>query len=245
MHGGWHSAASSALTNSAAAPKLGLVDEPQCGCKWCRDWTKNSIMGPAFGKTLARERRTEEIPEERSLAYAGMVIFLGSWAMMFGALFFSYARLRVSAPIWPAPGFARLPLELPGMGTGLLLASSWTLSLALARLRDGHLERCRNELLRTIALGVVFVALQCKVWADLWRSGLQLDSGAYGGTFYVLTVFHILHVLVGLGLLMRLVAPLIRRVPVAPSRVPARLTAMFWHFVDAVWLTTFVAVYVL
>jgi cytochrome c oxidase subunit III len=183
--------------------------------------------------------------EEHSLAYAGMVIFLGSWAMMFGALFFSYAVFRVSAPIWPPPGFARLPLGLPAINTLLLLASSGTLALALAGLRRGQLERCRNELLWTIALGVVFVGLQCKVWADLWTSGLRLQSGAYGGTFYVLSVFHVLHVLVGLGLLVRLVAPLVGRVPGAPALATGVVTAMFWHFVDAVWVLMFLVVYVL
>ncbi|HWO14227.1 MAG TPA: heme-copper oxidase subunit III [Polyangiaceae bacterium] len=202
-------------------------------------------MRPTSGKTLAPTLLAEQAPEEHSLEYSGMVIFLGSWAMMFGALFFSYAVLRISAPVWPAPGFARLPLVLPGINTLLLLTSSRTLSVALARLRRGQLERCRNELLLTIALGSAFVALQCKVWVDLWQSGLRLDSGAYGGTFYLLTVFHILHVLVGLGLLGRLLAPLARRNPVAPGRVSAALTAMFWHFVDAVWLTMFVAVYIL
>jgi cytochrome c oxidase subunit III len=202
-------------------------------------------MGPTSGKTFTDEMRTEEIPVERSLAYAGMVTFLGSWAMLFGALFFSYAVLRISAPIWPPPGFERLPLGLPAVSTLLLLASNRTLALALARSRGGQLPRCRNELLGTIALGVAFVGLQCKVWADLWKSGLHLDSGAYGGTFYVLTVFHILHVLVGLGLLARLVAPLSRRAAVAPGRVTAALTGMFWHFVGAVWLTMFVAVYIL
>jgi len=206
---------------------------------------KTRLMGPTAGKTLAPATLAREIAEEPALAYAGMVIFLGSWAMMFGALFFSYAVLRLGAPVWPAPGFAPLPLGLPGINTVLLLASSRTLAVALSRLRGGQLERCRNGLLLTIALGVVFAALQCRVWVDLWSSGLRLDSGAYGGTFYVLTVFHILHVVVGLGLLARLVAPLARRSPVAPSRVAATLAAMFWHFVDVVWLAMFVAVYVL
>jgi len=192
-------------------------------------------MGRAAGKTLEPAVLASGGPEEYSLAHSGMVLFLGSWAMMFGALFFSYAVLRVSAPVWPAPGFARLPLVLPGLNTLLLLGSSRTLGLALARAKSGQLARCRNELLKTIAL----------VWADLWAGGLHLDSGAYGGTFYLLTVFHILHVLVGLGLLVHLVAPLLGRAPAAPRRVHAALTAMFWHFVDAVWLATFIAVYVL
>ena len=202
-------------------------------------------MGPTAGKALAPEVSAPDSPEERSLEYAGMVIFLGSWVMMFGALFFSYAVLRVSAPVWPPPGFARLPLALPGISTLLLLASSRTLALALAHSKSGDLERCRTGLLQTIALGLAFAALQSKVWVELWQSGLRLSSGAYGGTFYLLTVFHILHVLVGLGLLARLVAPLVRRVPVAPRRVHVALAAMFWHFVDAVWLVMFVAVYVL
>jgi cytochrome c oxidase subunit 3 len=202
-------------------------------------------MGPTSGKALAPEMLAQELGEERSLEYSGMVLFLGSWAMMFGALFFSYAVLRINAPVWPAPGFERLPLALPGLSTLLLLASSATLSRALTHAKRGQLASCRNGLLKTITLGAVFVALQCKVWAELWSSGLHLDSGAYGGTFYLLTVFHILHVMLGLGLLARLVAPLSRRAPAAPRRVAAALTAMFWHFVGAVWLVTFVAVYVL
>src|SRR5687768_5715378 len=112
------------------------------------------------GKTLAADDLAVELPEERTLAYSGMVIFLGSWAMMFAALFFSYAVLRVSAPIWPAPGVARLPLGLPGINTLLLLASSRTLSVALARSKRGELKAARTGLLRTIALGSGFVALQ-------------------------------------------------------------------------------------
>ena len=202
-------------------------------------------MGHTPGKTVPADQLAVELPEERTLAYSGMVIFLGSWAMMFAALFFSYAVLRISAPVWPGPGLARLPLGLPGINTLVILASSRTLAGALARLKRADLRGGRDELLRTIVLGALFVALQCKVWNDLWSGGLRLDSGAYGGTFYLLTVFHILHVVVGLGLLLRLVAPLVRRVPAAPGRTPAALTAMFWHFVGAIWLVMFTAVYVI
>ena len=112
-------------------------------------------------------------------------------------------------------------------------------------MKRGQLVRCKGLLLKSILLGVGFVALQCKVWVDLWTSGLHLDSGAYGGTFYVLTAFHALHVLVGLGLLSWLVAPLFGPAPSAPCRVRATLTAMFWHFASAAWLAVFVAIYVL
>ena len=174
-----------------------------------------------------------------------MVLFLGSWAMMFGALFFCYALLRIRAPAWPPPGMTELPLALPGLNTLLLLLSSATMQRGLTGLRRGRLSQLRLHLLATIFLGSIFTALQCAVWIDLWSAGLRLDSGTYGGLFYLLTVFHGLHVLVGLGLLIWLVGPTVGRRPIAPRRVPVTLASMFWHGVDLVWVVMFLTVYVL
>ena len=83
------------------------------------------------------------------------------------------------------------------------------------------------------------------MWIPLWRSGFRIDSGVYGSIFYGLTVFHALHVLAGLVALLVLV-PGARKGRLrsgAQSRV--RVSAMFWHFVDAVWVVMFVAVYLL
>jgi heme/copper-type cytochrome/quinol oxidase subunit 3 len=187
----------------------------------------------------------EELPERRSLGYLGMVVFLASWAMMFGTLFYAYAALRLRAPSWPPPGVPRLPVALPGFNTALLLISSATVQLALSGLRRGRLHQFRRCLGATIVLGILFSALQWHVWIDLWAGGLQLTTGTYGGVFYLMTVFHFLHVVVGLGLLAWLLAPALRRDPVAPRRVPVKLASMFWHFVDVVWLAIFVSVYLL
>jgi cytochrome c oxidase subunit 3 len=202
-------------------------------------------MATTRERALAPEMIREELPERRSLGHSGMVLFLGSWVMMFGALFLSYALLRIRAPFWPPLGMTALPLALPGLNTLLLLLSSATMQGALSGLRRGDLARFRRHLLATILLGSVFTALQCAVWVELWSGGLRLDSGTYGGLFYLLTVFHILHVLVGLGLLLWLLGPTLRREPTAPRRVPATLASMFWHFVDAVWVVMFLSVYVL
>lgn len=202
-------------------------------------------MATTREKPLAPEVIREELPEKRSLGYSGMVLFLGSWAMMFGALFFCYALLRIRAPFWPPLGTSELPLGLPGLNTLVLLLSSATMQRALSGLRRGRLDQFRLHLLATIFLGSLFAALQCAVWASLWSQGLRLDSGTYGGLFYLLTVFHGLHVLVGLGLLLWLLGPTLRRQPTAPRRVPVTLASMFWHGVDAVWVVMFLTVYVL
>ena len=144
-------------------------------------------------------------------ATVGMIVFLGSWAVMFGALFFTFAAVRVRSAEWPPEGLPRLPLLLPTIATGLLALSIVT----------------RRGL--TIALGAAFLVLQGLVWRDAWQSGLRLDHGPYGAYFYLLTVFHAAHALVGLGLL---------------AWVRGRNPVLFWHFVGGAWLCTYLLVYV-
>ena len=188
--------------------------------------------------------RRANVEEQASSGWLGMIIFLGSWAMMFGAMFFAYARLRITSPSWPPFGEDALPLGLPGLNTAVLIVSSVTVHMALRALRGKELSVFRWWMLITLALGSSFMALQLIVWSDLWATGLTLSSGTYGSLFYTLTAFHALHVVVGLGLLVWLAAPSLRRRPRAPSRSSVRVASMFWHFVDVVWIVMFLAVYV-
>src|SRR4029079_19629638 len=68
----------------------------------------------------------------------GMMIALGAWAMMFGALFFMYAGMRSHALMWPPPGVPRLPRGLPAVNPVVLLASSCAISLGIRSLRKGE-----------------------------------------------------------------------------------------------------------
>ena len=177
--------------------------------------------------------------------HTGMVIFLGSWTMAFAALFFVHTMYRLRWPVWPPPGFERLPIELPGFNTLLIVLSSVMLHIGLRSLDQGRLVKWRRLLLATVAMGTAFLALQFVAWFDIYAAGLHWSHGAYAAFFYFLTLFHAVHVLVGIGLLGWLVpqATAPRFSFVRASR--ARLVAMFWHFVDVAWLITFLLVYVL
>jgi len=183
-----------------------------------------------------------EEAEDRT-AFLGMVIFLGSWAMMFGAIFFAYGMVRLRAPAWPPPGVPAFPVLLPLLNTFVLAASSVTLQRGLTRMRGGKAGELRWWLLATIGLGLVFLALQAVVWLTLWRRGLRLSGGLEGGVLYGLTVFHALHVLSGLGILGWLLTGALRNAYSVKRFTPVRLTAMFWHFVDVVWVLMFLTVY--
>ena len=183
-----------------------------------------------------RLRRTDD----EVTSYIGMIIFLASWAMMFAALFFAYAVVRFRAPIWPPPDQPRLPILLPGLNTVLIAASSGLVAVAVRATAIGRPRRAFDCLGVAAILGALFLMLQVVVWASLWDAGLVPSAGPYASAFYALTTFHALHVLVGL---VALVALAFRAWQRRASRAAVRLWGMFWHFVGAVWLALYLAVY--
>jgi cytochrome c oxidase subunit 3 len=188
----------------------------------------------------ARRRSARELS-----TYLGMVLFLGTWTMMFAGLFFSYAVVRNDAPVWPPPGEPRLPVGLPALNTLVLLASSVTLATGLKRLASGRATAFPKWLGATILLGAAFLALQLHVWIEVARRGLHASTGIYGSVFYGLTCFHALHVVVGLVILGVLAVPAFAGRNLTSRFGTVRLAAMFWHFVDVVWVVMFLTVYVL
>lgn len=182
--------------------------------------------------------------ESRRTSFVGMVMALASWTMLFVALFFSYAVLRLNAATWPPDGLAPLPKALPLLNTLVLLLSSCVLHQGTRPDAEEKPGALRRALLFTMLLGGLFLALQLAVWIPLWQHGFRIDNtGTYGSIFYGLTVFHALHVLAGL-LALAVLLPGASAGRYASGRSSAvRSSAMFWHFVDVVWVVMFVAVY--
>jgi cytochrome c oxidase subunit III len=178
-------------------------------------------------------------------AYLGMLIFLGSWAMMFAGLFFAYGvvRLHLSGG-WPPQGVPRLPVSLPALNTAVLLASGLALQLGLWSIRNGKVHELSAALVVSLLLGCLFLGLQTYLWIKLYRGGLRPDGGPYPSVFYALTTFHGLHVVVGLVALAVLLFKSLQGVYSAPRHLQIKLWTMYWHFVDAVWILMFLTVFV-
>src|ERR1700687_392226 len=81
---------------------------------------------------------------EDTTAYLGMVVFLGSWAMMFAALFFAYGFVRTRSVAWPPPDLPELPWETPALNTLILLSSSASLQYGFRRTLAGGWEKLRR-----------------------------------------------------------------------------------------------------
>ena len=168
-----------------------------------------------------------------------MALFVGSWSMAFGTLFLSYFILRHKQGEWPPSGVVLPSFGMALLATGLLLASSLVLRGAGARLsagRAGVAARWNAALL----LGLAFAGLQTWLWIGLAAAGRLPESGVYESVFYALTWFHGAHVacgLIGLGWVSLGLAT--GRYHTGRTIVPGNV-AVFWHFVDVVWLVLFV-----
>lgn len=173
-------------------------------------------------------------------ARVGMLVFLGSWIMLFAALFFVYGSIRSRAAAWPPPDLPRLPALLPGLNTGVMAASSGALAVGRRALQAGRQRACGAWLALAAFLGAAFLSLQLAVWSGLWRAGLRPDGGSYPSAFYGLTALHALHVVVGL-VAIGVLAARARRGRAGPLGVD--LWATYWHAVGAVWLVLYATVY--
>lgn len=189
---------------------------------------------PVYG--LARYRRRPRGAERT--AHVGMAVFLGSWAMLFVGLFFSYAFVRARATAWPPLDAPSLPRLVPGLNTLVIVASSAAVVRAVRALELGRTRTARLALAAAAFLGAVFLALQGLVWTELWSRGLVPSGGPYPSVFYALTAFHALHVAVGLAALGWLAAA-----RTGASRTRVRLWGWYWHFVGIVWAVLYATVY--
>jgi cytochrome c oxidase subunit 3/cytochrome o ubiquinol oxidase subunit 3 len=136
-------------------------------------------------------------------------------------------------------------LELPLINTICLLSSSATITFAVRALSRGRKNLFRILWFATIALGAYFLAGTAQEWARLLHQGLTITTNLFGTTFYSLVGLHASHVVVGL-LALTLVLVFALRGAVKSEHVERiEVLALYWHFVDAVWVIVFTVVYII
>ena len=159
-------------------------------------------------------------------------------------------------PGWPTNGPAHLgprangtfsvmqPLGIPAINTLILLTSSLTVTIAHHALRMGNRAVLKTFLGLTFVLGFCFVTLQIHEYGEAYRElGLQLSTGIYGSTFFMLTGFHGLHVTIGATMLVVIWLRTLRGHFTPTHHFAFEAVAWYWHFVDVVWLGLFTFVY--
>ena len=156
--------------------------------------------------------------------------------------------------VWPTHGpaerggdFETIPgFGLPLINTLILLTSGVTITLAHWALKKAKRTALLVWMLATIALAVIFLSIQSYEYVHAYRDlGLTLGSGIYGSTFFMLTGFHGLHVIIGTIMLIVITIRCAMGHFTKQNHFGFEAAAWYWHFVDVVWLGLFIFVYVI
>jgi cytochrome c oxidase subunit 3 len=175
----------------------------------------------------------------------GILLFIVSEVMLFGAFFASYFFLRVVAGDgpWPPEGL-EIPKAVAGVNTAILISSSFTVHWALESIRRGNRRGMILGLGVTWMLGLTFLFIQVNEYVHI---GFSARDTSFGSIFYGLTGLHGAHVTVGLILLAfaNIRAWRGHFGPAAKDQLGVEVPGIYWHFVDVMWIIVFTTVYIL
>ncbi|HJR33933.1 MAG TPA: cytochrome c oxidase subunit 3 [Gemmatimonadales bacterium] len=148
-----------------------------------------------------------------------------------------HGKMQACEPIFEIP--------LVTFGTAVLLFSSFFIVLALYGAQKGNRKMLVGWLSMTVLCGLFFIGMQVYEFNHFYHKGLGYSTNLFGSTFYTLTGFHGSHVTVGVIWLSTLLYRAVKgKIPPAKS-INLEIAALYWHFVDVVWIVIFPVVYLM
>jgi heme/copper-type cytochrome/quinol oxidase subunit 3 len=171
-------------------------------------------------------------------AWWGMVVLIATEAMVFLALLSAYFFVRAGARAWPPPGIPLPELHRSVVFTVVLLGSSVPIFWMEHALGRGHMRQVAISLAIAFVMGAAFLA---NTAYDFLNQEFGFRENAYASLFWVILGLHAIHVLVGL-LMSATVQVKVWTGRVTPEHhVTPEVFALYWHFVDGVWIFVFSA----
>jgi cytochrome c oxidase subunit 3 len=211
----------------------------------------------------------EDGVQQRESASLGMWTFLATEVLFFGVLFTGFFVYRTRWPDEFKEGAHELKWWLGTINTAVLLGSSFCMAMAVHAASEADDKKIARWLWFTIALGVLFIAIKGTEYAIEWHDWLvphfhwsavppdqwNLPAAQRHArpsqvelfmTFYfVMTMLHAIHMIVGLCVLGVVVVLARRRHFTREYHHPVEIVGLYWHFVDTVWVFLFPVLYLL
>jgi heme/copper-type cytochrome/quinol oxidase subunit 3 len=184
----------------------------------------------------------ESLPIDQGRGEFAMWCVIATEFMLFVCMFGSYYYLGTNKDRWST----EIPpsLKYPFFLLAILVGSSFVLEWGKKRVKRGQTGAARLALWVTVVMGLIFLALQGFEYTDHWRT-LTPYSNSYGSIFYALVTLHAAHVIAGLLMLGYVgILPRYGDTRSAPHR-PYEAVALYWHFVDVVWILIVLLLYVI
>jgi len=201
------------------------------------------VRRPGFGGGEPPPPPVRPNAQIASNAWLAVLMLLGAEAMFFAGLIGAFLVFRIASPIWPPPFQPRLPIEVTGANTLILLASAVTIRLGLRAIQRGELARLMRLMSWTAAAGTIFLLIQGFEWFRLLHFGLTLSSSIYGGLFYTIIGCHALHVFGALIWLLVVFQKAHSGKYTRENYVGLQTCGMYWTFVVGLWPVLYGLVY--
>lgn len=190
---------------------------------------------------MTRADEEVAIKEKKTL---GFWIYLMTDCVLFAALFATFAVLRNATAGGPS-GAELFDLNFVLVETMILLASSFTIGMALLGSVRGYKKQTFVWLGITFVLGVAFLALELSEFAALIADGDGPQRSAFLSSYFVLVATHGIHIAIGLLWMAVVIFRLWRHKFKKTDVNRLALLGLFWHFLDIIWIFIFTIVYLI
>lgn len=182
----------------------------------------------------------EGFGSSRRASFTGLFVLLAASAMVFAAFTSAFVVRRGLADDWTSLAKP----QILWANTAVLLASSVILDFARRALKKR--DRGKFNLWWSIAtaLGILFLIGQAVAWRQLGDAGIFVASNPASSFFYVLTASHAFHLLGGVAALVYVDVQALRLQLGPAKRTAIDVSAIYWHFLDGLWVYLMVLFYV-
>jgi cytochrome c oxidase subunit 3 len=185
--------------------------------------------------------------------------FIGSECLFFTSLISTYLVYKGKSLVGPLPHTESqcvlhgqmqqceqiFEIPLVTFGTAVLLFSSFFVVMALNGAQTGNRRRLLGWLTATVIGGLFFIGMQVYEFYHFYHKGLGYTTNLFASSFYTLTGFHGSHVTLGVIWLTTMLILAIRKKLPPEKSLNLELAALYWHFVDVVWIVIFPVVYLM
>ncbi|WP_211747259.1 cytochrome (ubi)quinol oxidase subunit III [Paenibacillus sp. Marseille-Q4541] len=175
----------------------------------------------------------------------GFWLFLGGESVLFGTLFATFLALRNQTVEGPTAN-ELFHLPLVAAATFILLVSSLTSVFAIQAMHKHNVKKLILWLIVTVVLGLGFLGLEIyEFYEYVVHKNFGMTTSAFSSAFFTLVGFHGAHVAFGIAWIGMLIGQLYKKGLTVVTAPKIYVSAIYWHFIDVVWVFIFTVVYLL
>ncbi len=171
--------------------------------------------------------------------------FIFAELLAFGVFFVAYAFARAHNVELFNESQQHLNRTSGAINTLVLITSSYFMVRAVAAIKQGLSNSCARWIASAIGLGFVFLAIKIAEFNATFAAGISLSTNTFYMFYLSLTLFHFMHVILGMVILAAIMLKALRGGYSAENHTGVETGASYWHMVDLLWIILFPLVYVI